>query len=241
MRAKGKPARLPYRLFVAHGRSVYARTAVEVGHVTIAWSAVQAALLQMFVILFPKVEADAPIFKGAIDYWRTIDHLNTPHKLPARLWRLLPSDRLQRQLLREIVTTALLHRRYRKLREAIFWSIKRVDDLATHRNDAAHTPLQSIRVSLGSTGRRLGWYITANRPLAARSADRIPYGDLRRHFRAISSDLYQMLLFIEELVAVCYRTNEAPDEQPLVPPRPRQRTTKIVRSGSKGRARRSPA
>src|SRR3989442_11201104 len=95
--------------------AIWERHAHQAGEVVTAWNELQAAL-----------------------YWLFKDLLKDSREVALAIWHSTQNDRTQRQMLLSVAELVLAGST--KALGQVRWAKERADDLATHRNDPAHTP-----------------------------------------------------------------------------------------------------
>lgn len=236
--AKGTARSPSYSKSVKLIRPIFEETATEAGHVVVSWSALHAVLHRILLALFPKVPSDEyPFSEIEPDKKAVWDYVWTPARLPARIWSHITNDKIQRQILLEVVRSSRCGAR---LAKAIEWAIDRTEDLAVHRNDVVHIPLTSTWATLDKSGKKQGWYVHADFRRSSRAVSRLITGKTLKpanHFRSIAKDLYQLAHYAETLAMIC----EAHAESGPPPKLPRKPLLRHARRNNRGRRnRRNP-
>ena len=208
---------LTQRKFIQESRKLFHDIAVESGHVIMAWSGLHAAMLRLLLLLFPRAGTEGKIplhSKPEFDLLRAV--LGGGDGLPSRIWRAMPSERLQRQILLETAEAVLWNSPNKHLLIAIKWAVDRADDLAAHRNDVTHVPLL-----YDSWYRRPARRLRPDWKHSGRNPQRLlDLPNLTTRYRHIATDLQKLTVYVYTMIEICEGTADFDEPLPLLPHKP---------------------
>lgn len=188
---------MSYADFAKGARIIFGPTAQEIGHVLVGWSALHAQLLDLMKVLMPRHRR-----LPAEDEFE--EEIYSRFELPFKVWAAAGGEGAQRRVLVAVIEDRLFDKRHAALRDAALWAMKKTEELAQYRNDAAHMPLAILRGYKGKTKPRPTFVVRPDSVYAGRPLTRVVHAkSIKKHYRLVAGDLYGLVLFVKMLTLAC--------------------------------------
>jgi hypothetical protein len=172
-------------------RRLLAIHARHTGEIMMAWNDLQSALFSFFVVLIGK------------------DKQHMAHGI----WHVIQSDKTQREML--LAAAKVEMARWPYLLAELKWILDRTNELSPHRNDAAHTAIWGIVVSIDKGMKReLTPDLVASR---WQSIQRLTETPTAKIWRAVRGDLYALSGYTAVIQIRLSRPLEPPHTFPARP------------------------